>query len=170
MLEVLFPFLLSFFKCFSALFLDDLHVGLERFLIVIRKELIFLGISTGFKIFFLLLVALSDMETVESGLEVVYFLPIGSFIALCHLYYAVEYFFFGGKDLLNGSCGFCSSRFLACRLFLSFLSAVVGYGSSRCSLLLFLNSLCGIVFLRVHHLTQFKFMIRSSMAMLLHVS
>ena len=184
MLEVLFPLLLCFLESLGTLLLDELHVGFESLLVVVRHDLVFLGIATGFEIFFLLLVTLSDVETVEGSLKVVYLILVGSLIAFCDFFHAVEHFLLGGIDLLGrfrslrslrslSSCRFrrlCCSRFFACSLFLSVLSTVVCYGSSRCSLLLFLNSLCGIVFLRVHHFTLFKFMIRSSMAMLLHIS
>lgn len=82
MLEVVFTLLLHLLQSFGALFLDDLHVGLERLFIVVGQDLVFVGVSSGLKIFLLLLVALSNVEAVECSFQMVYFVFVGSLISL----------------------------------------------------------------------------------------
>ena len=57
----------------SPLFLDDVHLGLESLFLVVGSHLIGFRVATGIEIFFLLGLALGDMQFVEEGLQQVDF-------------------------------------------------------------------------------------------------
>ena len=74
LLQVLLFFSLLFKEHLCAFFLDNTHLSLEHFFVLIRKNGILLGIATCFKIGFLCSLAFCEMQLVERGLQQVNFL------------------------------------------------------------------------------------------------
>ncbi len=105
----------------GTFFLDNTHLSLEHFFVLIRKNGILLGIATCFKIGFLCSLAFCEMQFVERGLQQVNFLFGWCLITMSKFFESINYLLLGGIHLL-GCCLLSSLLFSSRLLLLGFLS------------------------------------------------
>ena len=86
----------------GTLLLDDDHLGLEGFFLLIGSNLVFLRISATVHIRFETGFALCQMQLVEGGLQVVHLLFLGSIVAMGDLPDTFQNLGFGLVDLARG--------------------------------------------------------------------
>ena len=121
---------------FGTTLLDNAHLGLELLLFFIGSDHILLGVATGIEVGFLLGLALSDVQFIKSGLQIVNLVLLGCLLTVGDILHTTQHFSLGLIDLTGLSFffvhNFRSFYFLAYFLFYLLLEGFV---------------------LRVHHLT-----------------
>ena len=78
-----------------SLLLDDSHLCLEGFFQFVGSNLIKLWVTATVYIFFQLGFTLSNMQLVESGLQIVHLLFQGRLFAMCQFTHTLQNFLFG---------------------------------------------------------------------------
>ena len=143
--QVLLLFSLLLLENLGALFFDDAHLSLESLFLLVGRVLVLLRIAACIEISFELSLALSYVQFVERRLQILYFVLLWYFLAMCNVLQTVQYIGFGlinHTSLLLGLLS-CWLRVFSCfylrgNLFVNYFFVFTQFEG---------------ILLRVHHLT-----------------